>query len=471
MSKYKLGIVAVVPFWSQSDNLNADSNYVYLKVVLPEMERQTEDTLFFVFFPNPRYGSDRWVYKPDGLQTDRIRFYSWPYETAMHSSVVGFDSNRYGQFDKGFGPGIYWLHQVEMGAFLQGGYDRVYHSVGRPTLIAQHHYIIHKSLPYPYYALFPRQWYQIGGSIASDQIVYNSKHAKHMADEAFADYLNDKSLQGLNEKSQVLPFGLLTGDEPRAPLADGTTPPAILYNHRFENYKQPRKTFEVLNELREKYQFKIYATQTIGQDTGGNKFLSIDESIFEAKREDYLERISFPAINTMNSIHETFCISILDSLAVGHLVVLPNALTFPELVPPDYPFLFKNQGEQKEMLDNILSTWPEHYNRWHTVVIDHVRKTFNVKKYVTNYLKLMYDVEMESLSTVPKKQTQRSMDKFLANVQSGVIYDSHDLRKNFKSLSGLGAQSFPHRYLMRWLIHRENFHPTWNGESICLVRD
>ena len=156
--KPRLGVVAVVPFWSQSDNLNVDSNYAYLRMVLPKLAEATEDTIFLVFFPDPKYGSDKWVYTPDGLQSDRIRLIPWPYDTQMSSSVVGFDNVRFKEIEFSYGPCIYWLHQVESGTAIVGGYTNSYGNVTRPTLIAQHHYIIHKSLPYVLESQFPRQW-------------------------------------------------------------------------------------------------------------------------------------------------------------------------------------------------------------------------------------------------------------------------------------------------------------------------
>ena len=442
----RLGVVAVVPFWSQSDNLNADSNYAYLRVVLPEMLKKTEDTLFVVLFPDPRYGSDRWVYADDGLQRNRIKFFAWPYDSQMSTSVTGFDNMRFKRLEDEYGPCIYWLHQVESEAAIFGGYRNSYARITRPCLIVQHHYIIHRSLPYVYETQFPRQWLQIGGSLASERVIYNSDHTHKMAQEAFGEYLNKETMDKLEAKSQVLKFGLLSGDEPRAPLCT-TEPPIFLYNHRFENYKKPEITFQVINQLRAKgHKFEVWATQTAGHKVDD---FAVDKDIFEASREKYFERISVPAINTINSVHETFCISILDSMCVGHLVVLPNTVTFPELVPKGYPFLFHNQAEQFEMLDRILERWPEDYNRWHTVLIDHARTTFNLKKYVDDYLSIFSAEENHYRENKHKEGTLRNLTHLLESMEKGKPYPLGCLANEARRLTGCQQQAMSNRRVIR----------------------
>ena len=247
-----LGVVVVVPFWSQSDNMNADSNYVILKTVLPSMAQLAPNTLFLVLFPDPNYGADKWYYKPDNFQRDNIKFVKWPYDTAMQSSVVGFDPMRFKEIDNNYGPTLYWCFQVETAPNLVCGYYTNWANISRPAIVSQHMYVVHPSFPYPVATQFTRQWAQIGGTVASNRVVYPSKHCKWLADDAMKDYLSQDAIDTLSEKSEVLPFGLLDGTEPMAPVAaEDTGLPIILYNHRFENYKMPSKTFEVLDQLRD----------------------------------------------------------------------------------------------------------------------------------------------------------------------------------------------------------------------------
>lgn len=459
----RLGVVAVVPFWSQSDNLNVDSNYAYLRVVLPQMEKMTEDTLFLVFFPDPKAGRDKWRYHPDGFVTDRIKLIPWPYDTAMLSSVTGFDVERWYDIERYHGPTMYWLHQVESGPFLHGGYHHSYAVASQPAMIAQHHYIIHQSLPYPTDTLFSRLWLQIGGAMASERVVYNSRHCRAMAEEAFSRYLREEAWNEMDARSEVLLFGLLSGEEPVAPEATDE-PITVLYNHRFERYKNPRVTFDLLDELRTRYPVRVWVTQAAGQMTGGAKAFHFDECIFEPSRMDYLRRAAVPAVNTINSEHETFCIAMLDSLALGHLAVVPNAITFPELVPEGYPYLFNSVEEQRSMLNHIFSTWPDEYNKWRIPLSEHARSTFRLDQYCHRYLSLMAEAEATHRTQEPKDTTLQGLHQLFDAMQPGEGYAPDALRRKFSPPGkGSGMQSMPTRRIVREAMAlRPDVHIKWD---------
>lgn len=462
-----LGVVAVVPFWSQSDNLNADSNYAYLRMILPRMVEKTTNTIFLVFFPDPKYGRGKWNYTPDGLVSDRIRLISWPYDTQMRTSVLGFDTQRFADIDSKYAPTIYWLHQVESGAMMSGGYQQSFNYSARPTLVAQHHYIIHESLPYPFEGLFPRLWAQLGGSIASHHIVYNSHHCYNMAQESFGKYLNAQSMKELNDKSTILQFGLLMGNEPVAPIANDDDIPVFIYNHRFEAYKNPKVTGEVLERLKTKYKFRVWATQAAKQNTS---HIAIDEIKFAADRVDYLRNIAVPAINTINSQHETFCISLLDSIMLGQLPVAPNSVTFPELVPEGYPFLFNNEEEQYEILDHILRTWPLEYNKWHDVLVEHAQTKFGVESYVDNYIKILYDAERPARLAKPKEHNAKGLNTIFDSLEKGKLYTPDDIRRMVSKKLGLGTQAFNNRRGIREALNmRNDIQLIWNS-GVKLVR-
>jgi glycosyltransferase involved in cell wall biosynthesis len=467
----RLGVVGVVPFWSNSDNLNADSCYVWLRTVLPEMSRQEPDTHFVVFFPDPHYGRDKWTYQPDGLVSDHIHFISWPYDSSMAGGVVGFDSVRARVIETTFGVNLYWLVMVEMGTMLSCGYNNAYSSDGKPAIVSQHQYVIHDSLPYPTESLFSRLWLQIGGSIASDRLVYASQHCYDMAQDSFGQYVTSEVLEDLNRRSKVLLFGLLSGDETCAPKASVRHSPVMLYNHRFELYKQPKKTWEAFAALRSQgYKFDIWVTQALGQKT---KDYPADKLIHAPDRADYLEHIaSAAAINTINSTHETYCISVVDSMAVGHIVVLPDSVTFPELVPPDYPYLFKDEKQQVEMLGHILSTWPHEYNKWSKVLSSHARKRFNVVDYVKQYAPVLHAAENEHRQAQKKSSTQKTLDDIFGHLKVGYPYSlwgPGGLTALFNQVGHLGPQAFPVARIVREAARRDDVDIVWQ-DSIKLVR-
>lgn len=462
-----LGVVLVAPFWSQSDNMNSDSNYAYLRIVLPELARKSENTLFLLLFPDPDFGNDKWHYTQDGLQSERIRFIKWPYDTAMATSVLGFPVMRWKEVEDKYGPCLYWIHQVEMGHNIAYGYKKSYSKMSIPSIVAQHRYVIHKSLPYPYETQFGRQWNQIGGSIAAHRVVFNSEHTKHMAREAFSDFLNDTVLQSVMKKSSVLHYGLIRGDEPVAPEATDHKP-VILYNHRFEAYKKPELTASVLGALRSSgYDFSVWITQAVDQRIG-NEF-PVDRVIHTPLRPDYLRAISVPAINTINTVHETFCIAMLDSIMLGHLCVCPNAITFPELLPQGYPYLFNSVNEQKNMLQHILSTWPAEYNKWRPILAEHARTKFDLDKYTDDYLALLRDAELAMRVGEKTDKTKATLEKVIGNMKKGKVYPVEEIRKTLHQTGRLGNQSMPTRRVVRELMLLPNVEILWQN-GVCFRR-
>lgn len=454
-SKPKLGPVLVMPFWSQANNMNADSNYTFLRRVLPEFVKHTSETVFLLAFPDPNVGSGRWRYKPDGLQSDRIRFVSWPYDTNMRQGVMTFDSRRWYDIETKYAPTIVWLNQVESGVFLYGGYWQSFAKCQNPTIVAQHHYIIHKSLPYPLRTLFPRLWLQMGGSYVADRIVYNSQHAHNMANESFGEWMVPEKLKQLEDKTTILRQGLVEADHPVAPMATAETPPVFLYNHRFEAYKQPEVTFAQFERLKTRHKFQVWATQVIAQMSGGKKRFHYDRVVYEPDQRDYFKRIAAqPMINTINSVHETFCISILDSISCGHIVVVPNAITFPELLPRNYPYMFNTEREQLAMLNNILSRWPDSYNEWHDALISHAREHFGIEQYAKKYIDLLYAEELPRRETNPKASTIHTFNKAWASMPIGKRFTPNELQRVICRIKNFGLQAMPYHRVVREFLHR-----------------
>lgn len=461
-------ICVVFPFWSQSDAMNWDSNYSYLRVVLPRLVDVLPDWLWFVMWPMKSYGADVWRWYGDSFFDDRrIIRWPWPYDTAMRSSVMGFDPMKFKELEDRVGPTIYWLHQVESGTYLYGGYRFSFNVSSRPTIVAQHHYIIHRSLPYTYAGMFPRLWMQVGGSLVADLVVVNSVHTQRMLEESFGELLNGETMAQLREKTRVLRFGLID-DEPDIPISREVQSPVIVYNHRFEAYKQPKITAEVLQSLRDAgHKFEVWVTQYVGQNA--SEFI-VDRVVGHPIRAEYLKRIAVPAINTINSTHETFCISILDSMALGHLIVAPRAVTFPELLPEGYPYLFKSPDEQREMLDHILSTWPTEWEKHHTALREHARREFSLQRYVATYAEWLTEQAQKWRKSTPKIQTRVGIDS-LVNAMPPGKYKVNDVARKIRAALALQNQAMPIRRVIREMSLRGctvEWDPT--EKTTCIIK-
>tara|TARA_B100000700_G_scaffold21372_1_gene20774 strand:+ start:2862 stop:4259 length:1398 start_codon:yes stop_codon:yes gene_type:complete len=426
--------ICVVPFWSQAGAMNWDSNYAYLRKVLPVMADLNPETVWTMLWPQQLSGQS-WKWQDDGLfDHPRIFRYPWSYPTGMRQGVMAFDPQRFKMLEKDVAPTMYWLHQVEMGIYLYGGYAQTFGKF-RPRLIAQHHYIIHPSLPYPMDAMLNRQWMQIGGSIASNKVVCNSHHTKTMMMEAFGELINKEQMDAIEAKTEVLPFGLTD----KIPDTREHDKPVIIYNHRSENYKRPRLTAKCFDVLRnEGLDFEVWATQYQDQKLS---HIMPDKIVGHPEYARYLENIAVPAINTINSTHETFCIAILDSMSVGHVIVAPKGVTFVELAPEGYPYLFKNEAEQIEMMREILSNWPQAYLEWSQPLKDRAVKVFGLKKYCEQYTDLLASQSTQLIEQAPKAHTLKALN----NVVQGLSRPTpvYDVAKAIRKTANLQHQSMP----------------------------
>lgn len=449
-------VVWVHPFFSQATSLNTDSNYTFLRQVLPAMSAQRPDWLFVVSWPMRAHGV-HWNYVNDGLfSQSRILRVGWPYDSQMRTGVLTFDARRFDYIDSRFGPSIYWLQQVESGSQVAAGYRGSWSSWGQPVLVVQQMYVIHPSLPYPIDSLFPRLWAQMGGTVAADLVVLNSQHTARMMTESFSEYLTQEQMRAIGEKSVVLPFGLYDERFERA-IAERKSEqmpdvPVVVFNHRFESYKNPQTTADVLNSLRASgRKFEVWATQMQDQRV---KTFPVDRAVGHFEQSVYLRNIAVPAINTLNSQHETFCISAFESVALGHLLVAPRAVTFPELVPDGYPFLFENESEQRAMLATIIDSWPKHYVEWSDRLRAFARERFDFKQYVASYLTLFESLSSIYARSTPKPAVERALTKYAASLRRGVVLDFAKTVSGAQKATGNAEQAMPARRVVRELVKR-----------------
>lgn len=430
-------IVLIFPFWSQASDLNKDSNYSYITTVLKELLAKT-DWLFLFLWPDNSHGS--FTYYFDSLfENERVLKIAYPFPSGMLDCIRHFDAHRIKEIESEYAPTIVWAHQVESLTQLR---DPVATSADKmPFLLAQHHYIIHKSLRVDIKRLEQRRLLQMIGSITADKILLNSDHTLFMMNESFGEYLNDDELSRINSKSEVLKFGLI---EKRLPKLKDFEKPVIVYNHRTEFYKQPRETSQVLEALRKDYDFELWMTQR-GQK---RDVLQPDRFVGHPDRSEYLKNIAVKAINTLNSTHETFCIAMLDSIALGHLVVVPDSVTFPELVPADYPYKFSNLSEQEAMIRDIFDHYDERFAQWSDKLRKHARTLFGIETYTERLIEIMREGGARWRSVQSTDDTLEKIDKTVKAIRPG-SYDFSEFVKLARKSMGLSEQILPSRRVAR----------------------
>lgn len=440
-------VVAVWPFWSQGSAMNWDSNWNILRIMLPALAKARPDWVFAVFWPL-RSAGEAWKWHDDGtfaMLADRVGRVGWPYHSSMRLGTLTFDTDRWSRFEDEWAPFVYWMHQVESAWYLRGGKTQSYSEVNHAWVVAQHHWIAHRTLPYA--NQFPRLWAQMGGSIEADVVVANSQYTRWMMDDAFRPYLRDEQMDELLARTKVLLFGLVGPELRDMPIAAGSGKPAIVWNHRFEQYKGPDETAEAIRTLRAGGRdFEVITTVAADQNVDTFPF---DRALITPDHRQYLANIAIPAINTCNSRYETFNLSMLDSIALGHLPVVPNGMTFPELVPAGYPYLFDSRQEQVAMLASIIDTWPEAYERWSPILRQHAAERFALDPYVDAYADLLTDPRTFDV----KPHVRRAIDKYAATLPAG-DYAPDELRRRYHRVVGLGTQAASTRRVVRDTLER-----------------
>ena len=184
-------------------------------------------------------------------------------------------------------------------------------------------------------------------ALSSDHILFNSNyHMNTFMNELnpflknFPDHNELDSINIIKRKSKTLHLGL---DLKRFDLKKikKKEKPSILWNHRWEYDKNPELFFSVLEKVKnEGYKFNLIVI--------GENFSQSPEIFDRAKKnfkdelihwgyaktfELYAELLWRADILPVTSNQEFFGISVMEAIYCGNWPILPNRLTYPELLP------------------------------------------------------------------------------------------------------------------------------------------
>jgi glycosyltransferase involved in cell wall biosynthesis len=188
--------------------------------------------------------------------------------------------------------------------------------------------------------------------LSADRVVFNSAfHRDSFIDAVGAllgrmpDCVPEGVPQRIRERSVVIPVGvdLDSVDAVRAAARPRDGPLRILWNHRWEFDKGPEAFFDVMRRL-----------DAEGADFGlavaGKSFRACPE-VFERmrvelarhlrafgyieSRGEYLRLLCESDVVVSTAIHEFFGIAVVEAVYAGCAPLLPNRLSYPELLPPE----------------------------------------------------------------------------------------------------------------------------------------
>lgn len=374
-------IILINPMWSIPEKVNFDSNYVHHSIIAQELAKNHPDWLFMWLWSS----SDNFRYFNDGL-FDNPQMIRIPYNapTAKMEAAVHFDAVFWRKalhtFDRESIPAdIIWNNVIEIGHLIKHCLN-TYHDKSRPTVVNSHHFVVHPTLPTNLEAIDHIRWAQVLSFFGVDYNIFNSAYCRKMLFDNVNELLNPDFIESHMKPSEILHMSLVDGERYKKLKQPKFEQMSFIYNHRLEGYKNWQTTFKIFEQLySESPTFKVYVTGVDSKNLNAvSHYPFVVFATNLADHDEYLKLVSKCHINTLNSQHETFCISAVESMAMGNILVAPNAITFPELVPKGYRYLFDSTDGQREILRSLIKHYPEAVG---ASLADSTLKRFAVKVY------------------------------------------------------------------------------------------
>jgi glycosyltransferase involved in cell wall biosynthesis len=187
--------------------------------------------------------------------------------------------------------------------------------------------------------------------MAADAVVFNSKYHQRSYFEAlpaflkhFPEFQELESTAELQARSHILPVGIDLPPLEAAATAEGpNAPPLIIWNHRWEYDKNPADFFSALYTMdTEGIPFRLAVC--------GKNFRRSPAEFSEARerlahriihfgyasKERYHQLLGQAAITVSTAFHEFFGISTLEAIHYRTFPILPDRLSYPELIPEHF---------------------------------------------------------------------------------------------------------------------------------------
>ena len=209
--------------------------------------------------------------------------------------------------------------------------------------------------------------------LAADKVVVNSQwHLDALAAglrqllPQAPDFTHDGALEQVLANIVVVPVGVDLADiEPPSERHAG--PPVVLWNHRWDDDKQP----EVFVRSLEKIAAAGVEHRVIlgGEDAwgpGGDRRTEAEQRLGErvlrsgwAAPDQYRRDLARADVVVSVARHEFFGVSMVEAMAAGAVPVLPRALSYPEIVPQRFhEAVFYEPGRFRARLQEVLSDLP-----------------------------------------------------------------------------------------------------------------
>jgi len=235
-------------------------------------------------------------------------------------------------------------------------------------------------------------------ALAADQIWFNSEFHRQSFTEALPaflarmpDHAPRSAAAAIATRSRVVAPGIDLPEPPdggihdpgfRPPPAGSGEDPLILWNHRWEHDKDPDTFFATLEEVRRRGgRFRLAVVgQRFRRMPAVFRYLpevfgDVLEVCGPLERDAYCRLLGRSDIVISAARHEFFGISVLEAIAGGAYPLLPDRLSYPEIIPAEqHPaHLYADQPDLEARLLHLLDQHPVPRA---TELGHHVRETY-----------------------------------------------------------------------------------------------
>ena len=227
-------------------------------------------------------------------------------------------------------------------------------------------------------------WRNIKGMLQMKVCGVNSKWVKDLVIKRASETFQPHIIEKLEEIIQPWYLGCDSAT-PTGEYDDKT----IVFNHREGVYTGSDWFFETMDELwKERQDFKVY-TSLKEMDKPYTKYIG------HADRDVYLNQLAKAhfGVGTFQG-YSAWSMSATDGLSRGVPYLLPNDFCYSEMVGDDYPLLYNDKNEFKEMVVKLLDGDIERPDVTHiaeSLLWEHQLKSWNVEENFINMARKSFD--------------------------------------------------------------------------------
>jgi len=211
-------------------------------------------------------------------------------------------------------------------------------------------------------------------AMAADLVGFNSK----MHQEAFlkavpaflkkgSDFRPKGIAARIRQKSEVLYPGITLQSRGDAAAEKQSDPPLIIWNHRWGYDKNYKMFFNAIEEIHDRgvdFQLALMGANfgripdafKQAQEKFKDKIVQFGYVTSRTAYEAWLKR---GAVVISTALQENFGMSVIEAMIMGCLPLLPDRLSYPEILPPEFHehFLYQNRRDLAEKLFTVISNY------------------------------------------------------------------------------------------------------------------